>query len=263
LQKLRRDIAKLLHLLNCKPCIASMIHLANDDHIASGTRNITNSTARRRPTRPHLPIPETRPQSPDSSSSGSSSSNRQSIFSSSQSQSGDDTSPITPISRPRFPTPLSEETEYRMVSEIVSDTRRSPSSIREFLPVTVSFEPFFTESINFETDIHQTPTSLPDRNRSSRLEPTPINDTPVPALLVREDADGTITAGTVEGLIELLINDSPAFLNDIRNRMKYRDAFLMSYVAFTTADTVFKFLVRRFREVAIFGAQRRGILRYK
>jgi hypothetical protein len=67
-----------------------------------------------------------------------------------------------------------------------------------------------TESI--VTSDLQTPTSPSNENLSFVPEPNPEDDDPDPALFVLEKANGDVTAGTVEGLIERLISDSPGQL---------------------------------------------------
>jgi len=61
---------------------------------------------------------------------------------------------------------------------------------------------------------------------------------------VRRSDDGSIEAGTLEGLVEMLTTDS-----DVRKDEEYRDIFLISHTAFTSSEAVFTSLVRRYHEV--------------
>jgi hypothetical protein len=63
--------------------------------------------------------------------------------------------------------------------------------------------------------------------------------------LLRRTADGTVEAGTLEGLIGRLIKDT----HDRAKDNEFRRVFLATYPLFTTGEDLFRSLIRRFEEV--------------
>ena len=63
--------------------------------------------------------------------------------------------------------------------------------------------------------------------------------------LLRRTADGTVEAGTLEGLVDRLIKDT----HDRAKDSEFRRVFLATYPLFTTGEDLFKSLKRRFEEL--------------
>jgi hypothetical protein len=63
--------------------------------------------------------------------------------------------------------------------------------------------------------------------------------------LLRRTADGTVEAGTLEGLVERVIKDTHDHVKD----NEVRRVFLATYHLFTTSEDLFKKLKRRFEEM--------------
>jgi hypothetical protein len=63
--------------------------------------------------------------------------------------------------------------------------------------------------------------------------------------LLRRTADGTVEAGTLEGLVERVIKDTHDHIKD----NEVRRIFLATYHLFTTSEELFKKLKGRFEEI--------------
>ena len=66
-----------------------------------------------------------------------------------------------------------------------------------------------------------------------------------PDSILRRTAEGTVEAGTLEGLVDRLIKDT----HDRAKDNEFRRVFLASYRVFTTSEDLFKILKRRFEEM--------------
>ena len=63
--------------------------------------------------------------------------------------------------------------------------------------------------------------------------------------LLRRSPDGTVEAGTLEGLVDRLIEDT----HDRAKDNEFRRVFLATYPLFTTGEDLFRRLKRRIEEV--------------